>query len=132
MAWEQPGFCITGFKAATTLSTSQFKFVKQTSSNGVSAVSAATDQPLGLLRDNPTSGGEAQIGCYGVFKGRAAGAITQGAHVGPSTNGFVITLTAASTKAHANVHGSALDTVSAANEIVTVFLNIMPGLKGTS
>lgn len=131
MAWEQPGFMISGFKGATTLSTSQYKYVQQTSSHGASIVSHVNQQVLGLLQNKPTSGMECEIMAFGVSKGRAAAAITQGQRVGPSTHGFVIAKTMASTGG-AVVNGVALDTVSAANEIVTVYLNVLPGEVNTS
>jgi hypothetical protein len=132
MAWEQPGFNLTGFKAATNLSTSQFKFVTpSTDGTTVKLMTANTDPVIGLLYTNPTSGGEAKLGTFGVYKGRAGGAIDRGSYVGPSTTGWVVAKTMASTGG-ASIHGFALDTVSAANEIVTIYLNIIPGTVHTS
>jgi hypothetical protein len=66
--------------AGADLSALQYTFVKQNSSGQVIAVAAATDVPLGVLQNNPTSGQEATILVTGGTKLKAGATITLGTH----------------------------------------------------
>lgn len=82
--------------AGADLSALQFTFVKQNSSGAVVAVAAATDIPIGVLQNAPTSGQEATITVTGGTKLKAGATITLGTHfiLGTTSAGAATPLTA--------------------------------------
>jgi hypothetical protein len=88
MAIEVPGFKPGIFVAGADLSALQHRFVKLNSSGLVVAITADTDQPIGILQDKPAaSGRSAEIMMDGISKLVGAQAMTPGNSVGPSANG---------------------------------------------
>lgn len=73
--------------AGADLSTHQYKFVKFDSGN-VILCAAATDVPLGVLQNKPTSGQAATVRVLGVTKVVSGGVIAQGAPLGTDANGL--------------------------------------------
>jgi hypothetical protein len=88
MAYEIPGFKPGAFVAGADLSALQYRFVKLNSSGEVVAITADTDQPVGILQDAPAAAGRsAEIMVNGISKLYGAQAMTAGNKVGPSANG---------------------------------------------
>ena len=88
MAYEIPGFKPGTLVAGADLSALQHRFVKLNSSGQVVAITADTDQPIGILQDKPAAAGRsADVMCNGVSKLVGAQAMTAGNKVGPSANG---------------------------------------------
>ena len=111
--------------AAADLSTNQYNFVKLDSSGNAAAVSATSDQAIGVLQNDPLSGQEAEVLVIGGSKLVAGGAVTEGALVGTSAAGKGSALTPSGT-AGASVprfFGVALTEASAANDLFTVLVN---------
>lgn len=86
MAYEIPGLVVS-FPAGGDLSSSQFKFVKLNASGQVVDIAAATDVPIGVLQNNPTSGQGATVMIDGITKLQADAALTVGTAIGPSADG---------------------------------------------
>lgn len=69
MAWETGvGIKLPGLTAAADLSAKQYYFVKLASATTVNVCSAATDKPIGVLQNAPTSGQAAEVLALGVSK----------------------------------------------------------------
>jgi hypothetical protein len=81
--------------AGADLSSLQYTFVKQNSSGQVIAVAAATDIPIGVLQNNPTSGQEAEVLVLGGSTLKAGATITLGTHfvLGTTSAGAATPLT---------------------------------------
>lgn len=69
------------------LSAAQYKLVKMDSSGHAIAFAAATDIPLGILQNKPTSGQNGTIGVAGVSKMVCSAAITAGNLIGAASDG---------------------------------------------
>jgi len=82
MAVENPVLTMS-FTAAEDLSTHQFRFVTQYgfTNTTVGLMNAATDLPLGILQNAPTSGQVAEVMLLGVSKCVANDAIAVGTYV---------------------------------------------------
>lgn len=87
MAYEGPQICIPGLSAGADLSTHQYKFVKLSASKTVILCAAATDVPIGVLQNKPTSGREAAVCAIGVTKVSSDAALTAGTVIGTSADG---------------------------------------------
>jgi hypothetical protein len=87
-AYEIPGFKFSP-KAGADLSAAanQYKFVKLDANGDVVAIAAATDIPIGVLQNLPTSGQEAEVMVDGITKLQADAAISVGAIIGTSADG---------------------------------------------
>lgn len=121
MATELPGFMHTGYTASSDLSTSPFRAVRLSGVRTVTAISAITDKPLGVLQNTPASGETAQIMASGRSKMEASAAITAGATVGVSANGRAVTIVPG-TDTTQYVLGIAEDTCANAGEFISVYL----------
>lgn len=86
MSWEVPVLKIPGFVAAADLSSKQFYFVKLTAAGAVNVCTAATDKPIGVLQNEPTSGKAAEIMVMGVSKVSSDAALNIGDLIGPSSD----------------------------------------------
>ena len=104
--------------AGADLSAKQFTFVKM-SGTGVIAVAAATDVPVGVLVNTPTSGKTAEVVVAGIVKLKASAAISAGALVGTTSSGTAVTLTAG-TDTTKYVLGQAITAAGASGDIITV------------
>lgn len=81
MAYEISAYAVKVTRVAgADLSALQYTFVKQNSSGQVVAVAAATDIPIGVLQNAPTSGQEAEVLVTGGTKLKSGATITLGTH----------------------------------------------------
>jgi hypothetical protein len=118
MANREHPVLVTSFLAAEDLSTHQFK-VMELSSGNVQRTNAITDVPIGVLQNDPASGGVADVMHDGVTRAVAGAAIAVGAKVACTAAGKV--QTAATTQ---HVLGVALTAAAADGDIITVLLQM--------
>lgn len=109
--------------AGADLSALQYTFVKQNSSGQVVAVAAATDIPIGVLQNAPTSGQEAEVVVNGGTKLKAGATITLGTHflLGTTSTGTATPL-AAGTDTTKYILGAPLLT-AASGDVMTAVVN---------
>lgn len=126
MAYEQPLFKPTGLVADADLSAKQFYFVKVTGAGQVGVCSVDGELALGVLQNKPISGGAATVESDGITKMVASEAISAGQLVGTANDGRAKVVDMTSTGADLGdwAIGVALDTVTVANQIVTVKLGL--------
>jgi hypothetical protein len=87
MAYEISNYTLRiSLEAGADLSAAQYKFVKISAGKAV-VCSGATDIPIGVLQNNPVSGGEASIVVAGGTKIVAGAAIAAGVVIGTSSTG---------------------------------------------
>lgn len=121
MAYEISNYSVkVSLVAGGDLSSSQYKFVKLNSSGQVIAVAAATDRPIGVLQNNPASGGVAEVLVSGGTKLVLGGSVTEGAIVSPSSTGAGVAIVAG-TDTTKYICGTAL-TEGASGEIITAVI----------
>jgi len=87
MAFEADLHCIPGLSASADLSGKQFYFVKMSGTRTVDVCSGATDKPIGVLQNAPTSGKDAVVAYLGVSKVVASASIAVGALIGTDSAG---------------------------------------------
>ncbi len=127
MAYEiNPNALKITLVAGADLSSAQFKFVKLNASGQAILCAAATDKPIGVLQNAPTSGQEAsgqeaEVTVIGGTKVVLGGSVAEGAAVGTSSAGAGVAL-AFGTDTTKFVVGQALTEGSSA-EIITVVVN---------
>ena len=122
MAYEISNYSVkVSLVAGGDLSSSQYKFVKLNSSGQVIAVAAATDRPIGVLQNNPASGGVAEVLVAGGTKLVLGGTVTEGAIVSPSSTGAGVAIVAG-TDTTKYICGTAL-TEGASGEIITAVVS---------
>jgi hypothetical protein len=80
------GPVIVSYPAGADLSTHKYKFVKRSGAN-VILCAAATDIPLGVLQNDPTSGQAASVMIFGETKINADAALAVDALIGTSADG---------------------------------------------
>jgi len=119
MAYSQQTIKIGTLSAATDLSNKQYHFVKLSSATEVDAISASTDKPIGILLNNPGAGKAAEVALFGIVKVKAHGSLSVGDVIGTTSAGKA----EGGIGATQFVCGQAIET-SAANDIVTMFLNV--------
>lgn len=137
MAYEIPGFT-RSYEAVVDLSASQFKFVKLTGAKIVGAVTAATDDAVGVLQNRPLEPG---VGVYqggsnnaaavmisGVSRVRAGAAVAAGVPVVIDAQGRVVAAAAGATANTQPVVGVTETAAGAADEIVSVLLKPLGGV----
>lgn len=118
---SQP-FKIT-LEAGADLSTKQYYFVKIDSSTGKAVVcSNASDRPVGVLQNNPTSGQAAEITVVGLTKVSSDAGLTIGNLIGTSGDGQADAKTPG-TDTSEYVVGTVITSTSNAAEIATVMVN---------
>jgi hypothetical protein len=123
MAYEISNYSVkVTLVAGADLSTKQYTFVKLDSSGQAVAASGATDIPIGVLQNAPTSGQEAEVLIVGGTKIVAGAAIGEGALVGTSAAGKAVALVAG-TDATKYVVGTLLTESAADGNIVTAVIN---------
>lgn len=128
MATEAPAPFIKTFTAGANLSTgAQFRYVKLDGTGKVVLCSAATDIPIGVLQNNPASGGAAVVMIQGVTKLVANAAITLGAALGTASTAKATGLTFPTTSTYAAptayVVGRALSAASADGDVITALVD---------
>lgn len=122
MAYEiNPNALKITLVAGADLSAAQFKFVKLNASGQAILCAAATDKPIGVLQNAPTSGQEAEVTVIGGTKVVLGGSVTEGAAVGTNASGVGVALTVG-TDTTKYVVGQAL-TEGASGEVITVVIN---------
>lgn len=99
----------------------QYLFVKMSGSRTVTVCAANSDIPTGVLQNDPTSGVAANVAYAGPVKVVAGAAVTAGDTLMSDTSGRAITHTSTNPRA-----GQALETASAANQIISMLL--APGI----
>lgn len=87
MAYQGPQICIPGLTASADLSAKQFYFVKMSGEGTVTVCAGATDKPVGVLQNNPTSGQEAKVCAIGVTKVSGDADLNYGMLIGTSGDG---------------------------------------------
>lgn len=107
--------------AGADLSAKQYCFVKL-SGTGVIAVAAATDIPVGVLQNAPTSGKTAEVSIDGVVKLKASAAIAAGALVGTTSTGLAVAVVAG-TDTTKYVLGQAITAAGASGDIIAVAID---------
>lgn len=75
------------FKAGADLSAKQFYFVKMSANDTVALCSGATDKPIGVLQNKPTSGQIASVMVIGVTKVSSDAALAVGDIIATQTDG---------------------------------------------
>ena len=123
MAWTIPGFTFTRVAGAD-LSSSQYYYVKLSTTNTVIACAAATDVPIGILQNAPTSGQEAEIMGTGISKVSSNAALSIGNLIGTSSDGQADAKTAGSDTTE-YVVGVVLVASGAAAELATATVNCL-------
>lgn len=108
--------------AGADLSTKQYTFVKLNSAGAAVAVDGATDRPIGVLQNAPTSGQEAVVVVVGGTKLVASAALTEGAVIGTTAAGKGAALTVG-TDTTRYILGTNLIEVGADNQITTAVVN---------
>lgn len=88
MAYEIANYSVKiTLEAGADLSGSQYKFVKLDSNGKAIAIAAATDLPIGVLQNNPASGGSAEVLISGGTKLVLGGTVASAAVVSPKADG---------------------------------------------
>jgi hypothetical protein len=123
MAYEISNYSVkVTLVAGADLSSKQYTFVKLDSSGQAVAASGATDIPIGVLQNAPTSGQEAEVLIVGGTKIVAGAAIGEGALVGTGATGKAVALVAG-TDTTKYVVGTLLTESAADGNIVTAVIN---------
>lgn len=97
MAYEGPQVKIPGLTASADLSAKQYLFVKMSGEKTVTVCSAATDNPVGVLQNAPTSGAEAEVCFSGVTKIIGTADLNYGDQIGTSSGGHAVAKSAGTT-----------------------------------
>ena len=123
MAYEISNYSVkVTLVAGADLSTKQYTFVKLDSSGQAVTCSSATDIPIGVLQNAPTSGQEAEVLVVGGTKIVAGAAIGEGAQIGTSTAAKAVALVAG-TDTTKYVVGTLITESAADANIVTAVIN---------
>lgn len=135
MAIEHAGVRFS-FKAATDMSTYQYKVVKLSTSSAftVQVMSAASDEPIGILQNAPSAGQNADVFLInggGFSKVSADAAISIGSKVMSSADGQAASaLYGVVSTGTSFFLGFALEAASTAGDIITVVLGV-PFVRGS-
>jgi len=125
MAYEAAQVKVGQFTASADLSTKQYHFVKMSGNNTVTVCAAITDVPIGVLQNNPASGGAAEVCLFGISKVVADGTLAAGNLIGTSADGQADAI-AAGTDTTVYTMGIALS-AAAVGETVEAFINATAG-----
>ena len=120
---------IESFNANADLSAAQYKFVELAAA-GVTVCNAATDKPIGVLQNKPTSGQVAVVVVTGKTKVQADAALTVGTEIGTSADGQA-DAKVLGTDTTEFVVGVVTKAASAAGELATALINCIPPNKAT-
>lgn len=100
MAYESPQICAT-FIAGESLASAQYKFVKLNGTDNTVVICAgATDIPIGVVQNNPASGGAATVCIFGLTKVQGDENLTAAQRVGTSADGQAAVYTVSDTTKH--------------------------------
>jgi hypothetical protein len=125
MAYEAAQVKVGQFTASADLSAKQYHFVKMSGNNTVTVCAAITDVPIGVLQNNPASGGAAEVCLFGISKVVADGTLAAGNVIGTSADGQADAI-AAGTDTTVYTMGIALSAASA-GDTVEAFINATAG-----
>jgi hypothetical protein len=125
MAYDATQICFGQLTAAADLSTKQYHFVKLATATTVNVCDAVTDVPIGVLQNNPASGGTATICVLGVSKVVADATLAAGDVIGTSADSQAQPVVRG-TETTVTVTGQAI-TAGSAGETVTALINISNG-----
>ena len=121
MAFEFSNYSVKITRVAgADLSALQYTFVKLSTTDTVVTCTAATDIPIGVLQNAPTSGQEAEVLIVGGTKLTAGATIAIGNILGTTSAGAASVLTVSDTTKY--VLGSAISGGASA-EIITAVVN---------
>lgn len=109
-------------KADADLSAKQYFLVKPTASGGCDLNTTLNGLCLGVLRNKPTSGKEAEIQVAGVAKVKAGAAISVGAYLKSDAAGKAIASSAEAAGTLVDCFGVALEAAAADGDIITCLL----------
>lgn len=88
MAYEISNYSVKiTLPAAADLSAKQYYFVKIDTSGNAALCAAATDKPIGVLQNTPTSGQSAEVLVSGGTKIVASASIDEGSLIGTASTG---------------------------------------------
>ena len=118
MGFEIPGAKLGTQRAAEDLSEARYRFVTQNTTGGIERLETAGGKALGVLQSPTESGEAAEVMLTGVTKMVAGAAIATTGEVTTDTQGRAVL---ASTAGH-SINGIALETASAAGEVIAVLL----------
>jgi hypothetical protein len=122
MAYEIANYAVKiTLVAAADLSSAQYKFVKLDGNGKAALCSAATDRPIGVVQNAPTSGQEAEVLVVGGTKVVAGGTVAVGAAVGTGASATAVAMTAG-TDTTKYVVGTALSG-AASGEVFTAVID---------
>lgn len=125
MAVEAPLYRIPGLTAGADLSGKQYHFVKLSGTGmGVVVCAAATDIPIGVLQNKPTSGQEAEVVALGLTKIVGDANLAIGDQIGTSADGQADAKTVG-TDTTEYVVGRVVVENSAAGGLVSAVINCM-------
>ena len=123
MAYEFSNYSVkVTLVAGADLSAKQYYFVKLNSSGQAILCAAATDVPIGVLQNAPTSGQEAEVLIVGGTKLVASAAISLPAQIGTASTGKAAALVAG-TDTTKYVAGSLISAAGADADVVTAVIN---------
>jgi len=126
MAVEGIQVRIPGLIAGADLSAKQFYAVKLSAAFTVVACAATTDIPIGILQNDPTSGQEATVCCFGVTKVNSDAALAVGDLIGSSADGQLAAYVNG-TDTTKYVIGQVIQASTAAAGYASAFINISFG-----
>lgn len=107
------------FEAGSDLSASQYCFVDVAADGQVDVVSSKGAKAAGVLQDKPSAAGRAgMVGVVGITKVKVGAAVTAGAEVISDADGKAI----ATDAADQYIQGTALETSTAANQLIAVLI----------
>lgn len=123
MAYEISNYAVRiTLPAGADLSTKQYYFVKINSSGQAVLPDAATDRPIGVLQNNPVSGGEASVLVVGGTKVVASASIDEGVVIGTNNAGKADAKTPG-TDTTEYVVGTVILAAGGDNQIATAVIN---------
>lgn len=108
--------------AGADLSALQYTFVKVNTSAQIVACNGATDRPLGVLQNKPTSGQAAVVCSIGVTKIQADAALDEGVLIGTSADGQADAKTPG-TDTTEYIVGQVIGAASAAGGLISALIN---------
>ena len=131
MAYEFSNAAVkTTFTAGADLSAKQYHFVKIDNGTGnVVAVNGATDRPIGVLQNAPTSGQAAEVCIVGGTKVEVGDSASAGQALFASASATAVTLAFGTTGSAAYVVGAFVE-AAAAGEIGTAVINCATSARG--
>jgi len=124
MAIEIPVLKPGIFTASADLSGKQFYFVKISGAGTVTVCAAATDVPIGVLQNKPTSGQAAEVMMLGITKVSSDAALSRGNLIGTSGDGQADAKTPG-TDTTEYVVGQVIEASTAAGGLATAAINCL-------